>query len=153
MIFCLPTWPTCCITHLENVRQLNKRRGKKLGFQLSHRQSPGERKKGWGKKYTINTTVKPEVWKILTFVSGIGFSKIFRMTSFILSILVVLIKYLYFMFQCQNKVHISYFSVDDHLYLSTQLCEYVGEDFVINSFSVNKRNSFPKLHIRIYPVQ
>ena len=24
------------VTHLENIQQLNKRRGKKLGFQLSH---------------------------------------------------------------------------------------------------------------------
>ena len=28
------------VTRLENVRQLNIRRGKKLGFELSHRQPP-----------------------------------------------------------------------------------------------------------------
>ena len=28
------------VTHLENVRQLNIRRGKKMGFQLAHRQPP-----------------------------------------------------------------------------------------------------------------
>ena len=39
LIFCSPTWPKCCNLP-SNVRQLNIRRGKKLGFQLSHRQPP-----------------------------------------------------------------------------------------------------------------
>ena len=37
--FCSPTWPDHrAVARLENVRQLNIRRGKKLSFQLSHRQ-------------------------------------------------------------------------------------------------------------------
>ena len=36
------------LTRLENVRQLNVRRGKKLGFQLSHRQ-PHDEESGYSK--------------------------------------------------------------------------------------------------------
>ena len=36
------------LTRLENVRQLNIRRGKKLGFQLSHRQ-PYDEESGYSK--------------------------------------------------------------------------------------------------------
>ena len=38
LIFFSPTWPKCAVTFLENVRWLNIKWGKKLGFQSSHTQ-------------------------------------------------------------------------------------------------------------------
>ena len=54
--FCSSDWSTFdfrrALTHLENKRQLNIRRGKKLGFLLSHRQPPGVR---WSVKLVLQT--------------------------------------------------------------------------------------------------
>ena len=41
LCFCSPTWPKCLTVFLENVPRLDQRRGKELGFQLSHRQPIG----------------------------------------------------------------------------------------------------------------
>ena len=59
------------LTHLENKRQLNIRRGKKLGFLLSHRQSPGV---WWPVKLVLQTELQKShfgvrPWSLLTILN------------------------------------------------------------------------------------